>query len=213
MPLDISAVATAEKNQKLSDGVFAVLLKVDVPSFVDPLYFCANTENIVWDSNTWIATSFDIDEIGENTSGDAPSFNIKVSNVNRLMESYIVQYDQWLKLNSHAAIEVTLYIVNTHNLGSAVAEFEYTADVLSYTADAVWVTFELGSSNLLNFVFPKDVYTANSCRWIFKSDECGYSGPEGTCRKTLSACTEYGNESRFGAFPSIDSMIKRVQLD
>ena len=213
MATDISAISQKEKNQVLSSGAFVVLLKVELPSTVAPVYFCANTDDIDWDSKTWIATAFDIDEIGEDTTGDSPSFNIKVSNINRVMETYITQYEAWLKTHVHAEITVTLYIVNLHNLASPIPEFEYRASVISYSTDALWATFNLGASNLINFTFPKDVYTSNSCRFIFKSSECGYTGPETFCRKTLSACTAYGNETRFGAFPSIDTQIKQVQLD
>ena len=213
MALDLSSIATEEKNKTISNSVFIVLLKVQLPSTGTPVYFCANTENIIWDGHTWIATAFDIDEIGENTTSDAPEFSIKINNVNRIMESYIQQYDTWLKSNVHEAIGVTLYVVNSLNLAEPLPELEYSADVLSYTTDAMWATFRLGSENLLNYTFPKDMYTANACRFVFKSAECSYSGPETLCRKTLTACEAYNNSQRFGAFPSIDSKIKHVQLD
>lgn len=36
------------------------------------------------------------------------------------------------------------------------------------------------------------------CNWMFKSRECGYTGPVGSCDKTFGACRRKHNEARFG---------------
>lgn len=39
------------------------------------------------------------------------------------------------------------------------------------------------------------------CRWVFKSDPCGYMGDEGWCDYTLKRCIDLGNEHRWPEMP------------
>ena len=44
----------------------------------------------------------------------------------------------------------------------------------------------------------------SKCHWIYKDEYCGYTGPLGTCDKTLEACKNHfpNGLSPFGGFPS-----------
>ncbi|MBF0153263.1 MAG: hypothetical protein HQL64_05935 [Magnetococcales bacterium] len=41
------------------------------------------------------------------------------------------------------------------------------------------------------------------CPYIFKDSSCTYGGPESFCDKTLPTCEGFGNEDKFGGFPTI----------
>ncbi|HNV10657.1 MAG TPA: hypothetical protein PKN27_04910 [Propionibacteriaceae bacterium] len=41
------------------------------------------------------------------------------------------------------------------------------------------------------------------CNYRFRDDNCGYSGYDTTCTKTLAACTAKGNQARYGGFPTM----------
>jgi len=61
--------------------------------------------------------------------------------------------------------------------------------------------------NLLGFRLPARHYTSDWCLWIYKSEECGYTGPLPTCDKTLwgeNGCVAHDNSSRFGGFPTLE---------
>ena len=273
-----------EKNVLQTDSVFLVFLKVDIPGAATPVFVVANTEDIKWNGHTWIAFPFELDAIDESNGGDAPTFNIKVSNVDRVFDQYLMSYDLWLKDNNHAYITVTIYVVNSYSLvepytiastselsltivvnetidtdlvaagtlmidertyhynsysgstfyvttdptGETVGadifapvirpEVKYNVDVISYELNQEWATFTMGPQNLYNYTFPKNTYQANSCRWIFKSEECGYGGSDTSCGKTLLDCKdkdEYDENGvctlcqheRFGGFYAIDNKI------
>ena len=90
---------------------------------------------------------------------------------------------------------------------SAYVEHIYYID--TYTADEKVVTFSLTSLlDVLQVTLPCEKFLRNQCRHTFKSSECGYSGGETECNKTLQRCRELDNNSRYGGFPSIP--IRRI---
>jgi phage-related protein len=71
------------------------------------------------------------------------------------------------------------------------------------TADEKWVSFTLGAPSPFRVRFPRNRILKDYCRWRFKSTECGYSGGETTCDKTLAQCRLRSNSARFGGFPGV----------
>jgi hypothetical protein len=45
-----------------------------------------------------------------------------------------------------------------------------------------------------------------SCRWPFRSTECGYAGTQADCNQTWTRCRELGNTGRFGGFRFLPSI-------
>lgn len=76
------------------------------------------------------------------------------------------------------------------------------ANNLSITQDQLIIDIEavLGGYSTIS---PNMTYGVN-CQWRrFKDVNCAYAGSQTRCDKTLTRCTELGNLSNFGGFPSL----------
>jgi len=201
MTLDLSAAAILEKNKLVSDGAWIVLLEVTL-SDDTVVRICRNTEDIIWNSHTWQAFPFELDEASEE-SGEQTMLTVRVSNVTRALMPYVEQY------GGLVGNTVKLYVVHSDALDYG-PEVEEEFVVVDSTSDPQWITFSLSASSLKNVTFPNHRYVKNWCRFKFNYPpgtglRCGYSGatPYTTCNKTLSDCRKRGNSERFGGFPGI----------
>lgn len=209
MPLDISAVAMEEKNKLSSSSVFFMALEIEIPGLGETVKINNMDDSVVWKGETWIPFPVEIDEIVEK-AGEVPQLNLRVSNVTRVFEFYLQQYDLYCKENGYQPIVVTIYYLNSLNLASETPEADYTYNLKQPTLNSTWATFSLGASNPFMRRFPQQRILKNQCRWIFKSAQCGYSDAETSCNKTLLRCRELDNSSRFGAYPGVGSRGLRV---
>ena len=206
MPLPLSSIAITEKNKLATDGIWYLALEITIPGVGTPVRVVRNNENITWDSETWIAFPFELDEIGEEAKGEVPEVVLRVSNVSRVMESYLQSYDAYTKANGYTPIEVTIYVLNSKNLASATPEVAHYFELIQPKTDPLWATFRLGAANPFLKRFPKHRMTKNHCRFVFKGALCGYTGVTTTCNKTLTACRSMAggsNSARYGGFPGI----------
>lgn len=200
MPLTLSSAIALAKNKLSDGGAWLCLLEIqfhDVGSTV--LRLVRNTEDIVWDGETWTAYPFDLDEARQSSDGSVQSVTIRVSNVLRAVQRHIEALD------GMGAAEVILRVVYSEELDEA-AVIEETFSVGKISCTAEWVSIELQPENLWVRRCPRYTYSRQNCRWQFKSTECGYSGATATCNKTLAACaamTGGSNTERFGGFPGI----------
>lgn len=200
--LNLSAAGILEKNKLTSAGVWLILLKLTL-SDASIIRLARNTEDITWDGQTWQKFPMEIDDVTREGQGEQSVLTIRVSNVTRTLMPYLEQY------KGMVGNTVNLYIVHSENLANTTPEVDESFKVVSSSADAMWVTFELSASNLLNRQFPDDRYLKNWCRFKFNypagtSVLCGYSGSTYfTCNKTLADCRLRGNSARFGGFPGI----------
>ena len=209
----LSSNVIQHKNALASSDEILLLLEINIPSLVDPIYITNNNEDVTWNGENWISFGFTIDEISEDADNSVPEVNLMLPNANRAMEQYIIEYDLWLKQNPHQSIDTTLYIVSSADIANPVPIQSYSYEISKYSSNSQWVTFTLTFDNLFIKRFPKNRITRNSCRWKFGSTECGYTilGSE-TCNKTLTACRGFNNSGRFGAFPSVGGKLDKVYL-
>ena len=178
-----------------------------------PIYITNNNEDVIWDSITWQTFGFKLDDITENSDGSIPEIKINVNNSSRVLESYIIDYNLWLKQNYHENIKVTIYLVSSADLTNTTPIASYKFDVGKFSSDQDWVTFTLTFENFYIKRFPKNRILRNSCRWRFGSLQCGYTPTLGqTCDKTLTTCRSYNNSGRYGAFPSVGGKLTKVFL-
>lgn len=206
MALSLSSIAIEEKNKLSTDSVFLICMKLTIPGVVTPVYLVANDSNYTWDSISWIATDFSIEEITESSTGENPQVALKVSNISRVMEAYIDSYDIYCKNNGYNPILVDFYLINTRAVTAnpnCDPEVEHNFQLLYPRTDPLWATFTLGAPNPWNQRFPRNRMLRNLCRYKrFKTDaRCGYVGVETTCDRTLTQCRAYGNSDRFGGAP------------
>lgn len=199
--LSLSAVAKAEKNNLNSDGVFVILMELNLPmKDVDPIRVCRNTEDIEWNGHTWQAFPFELGKVSEDKSGSIPSFEIRIDNTSQALTYYVEAS------NGANNGEVVFYIVNTKALTVTTAEVEEHYRITKLTVTEQWVTATVGTSYNPHSRRPEGKYVKNSCRYKeFAGPECGYKGTVYTsCNRTLSDCRARGCSKRFGGFPGVD---------
>jgi len=177
--LTLSTAATLAKNRIADQGAFLLLLEV---KFDDDniIRLVNNTENVTWDNLEWQAFPFDIDVFGDGKKGEVPKVTLRVSNVQRYIQSLLEPF------NGGVDSEVILRVVYSDNctlietkpsqVDTGDVELEIELLVTGATATAEWVTFSLGASNIYTRRFPKNLIIKNFCRWKYQSPQCGIVG-------------------------------------
>lgn len=202
----------SEKHKLNTPTPWLILLEVNVPTIPPTtLYLVRNTEDIIFNSQTYIAFPFDIDVTKQVSKGEIPTVNLKVSNVSRTIQAYLEEYDGLI------GQEINIRIVSKPETSLEYLEaVSWTYEVLGCKADVLWVTFSLGIPNPISKRFPLYRYIANHCNWTFNSPavrasgsnagiECGYTGSDTECKRTLTDCQEKNNSARFGGYIGMGS--------
>jgi len=185
----------AEKNLMHSPEPWLILLEItlsDVGATV--LRFVKNTEDIVFDGNTYTAFPFQLSIVESNSEGQIPQVTLKVCNITRLLTPYLESLDGGIDST------VKVIVVNNGHLDEDYSELELEFSVMGCEADVLWVTWTLGMINPLNRRFPLYRYLANHCNWIFRGAECGYAGASTVCNRSFDDCIARENTANFGGF-------------
>lgn len=198
----LSATVTAEKNKRNNaESVFLYAIEVTIPGSEEPARVVLNSENITWRGVEWVAGSFSIEGLDSKSTGEVPQCTVSVSNVNRVFEAYLQDWDTWCKNNGYTPIEVTLYELNTADLANNEPCSEHTFILKAPSTDAQAATFVLGAANTSNRKAPFNLIRKNYCTHKFQGLRCGYFGLATSCDKRLSTCRTLGNSKRFGGSP------------
>ena len=197
MPRNLPPLLVWDKNKIASADPILCLLEITLTDTGQTkIYICHNIENITWNSKTWTAFPFQIDLPKISSKGEIPYWTIRLSNVTRVFQAYMEQ------LNGAVGSEVIMRFVDAGHLdkGNDAVYIEIIREVLASECDAQWITFKLGTQNLLRKRFPEERYIASHCLWVshFKGAECSYSGNATSCDGRLETCRSYGNSRRFG---------------
>jgi len=157
--------------------------------------YARNNESITYETVLWERFSFEFETLVD-TTNQVPSLALAISNADRMMEGYV---------NKGAGFindQVRILIVYAGDLtADPIIDELFQVKSAEITDEAI--VFTLGLRNPLVDPFPSFVYSRKICRWKFKDSDCGYSGGETECDKTMTDCIARANESRFGAFPAI----------
>lgn len=185
-----------ELNKSANKPIFLYVI-YDYDGASTNLYLAEWNENVTFDGQEYVAFPITHDTVSENASGEIDSLQVKVSNVSRLIQSYLEVYDLRNK-------KVMIRLVWKDRLSYPDDKLDFNYFIDSYTASSTVVDFTLlPKTDLLGSMLPARTYSRNYCQWKFKSTECGYSGSETSCGKTKARCKELSNYVRFGGFPSI----------
>lgn len=201
--LNLSPVAKVEKNKLTTNSVFLCLLEIHIPSVTEVIRIVNNNEDINWNSQTWQRFPFEIEEISESSNAETSQFQIKVSNIYNNIGNYVREYEVYVKQNGFTPITTTLYIVNSKDLDNTQAIYSTNLILSNSSLNFAEVTFTVSARDLYRVMTPSIKMYPNSCRFKFKSSQCGYRGGANSCDKTLKRCQELNNSGRFGGFPSI----------
>lgn len=157
-----------EKNKLATPSAWLILLKITVPDGT-VLRFVNNTEDIVYQGNTYTAINFNIEPTKSSGTGQIPTVSLSISNVTRIIQAYLESLD------GAVDSEVLITVVNSAYLAENYAELEMLFSVLATTANAQFVIFTLGAPNPLRKRFPPYQFIGNHCNWKFLSAECAYA--------------------------------------
>jgi hypothetical protein len=198
--ITIPADLLSQKNTLVAtgDGSWQWLLKLDRDG-TNYLYYCAPShENITFDSQVYTATTMEIRPPQTDMGGGAKNFHISVQNVDQTMVTD-------LEAGEFLDRPVELFVVHTDHL-STTSNFipKIRGLIIEASVREDWCTFTCGTYDLRGVTVPRQTYSRERCRWVFKSDECGYAGGETSCDKRLTTCdSTMSNKSRFGGFPGM----------
>jgi lambda family phage minor tail protein L len=181
-----------EKNKLAQNSAWLILLHINIES--NHFYLVRNNESITYSGQQYDPFAFELDVTKQESKGKIPTVNLNVSNVTRIFANVLELYD------GGVGAEVTLTVVNSELLSENYAELEITYDVLATEVNEEWVSFTLGAPNPLRQRYPKYRYISGHCNWQFKSTECGYSGDDTVCARTLDDCQTKENSERYGGF-------------
>ena len=191
--ISLPSVLISEKNNLSQAEPWLVLLEIQFR--YDTIRLVRNEADITWGGYTWTRFPFELDSTSEARRSEVPTTSLSVSNINRVMQSYVEQYDGGVDADA------IIRVVHAAHLDITTPAIRLDYTVMHARADSKTVTFQLGATNLFRRQFPSGRFRKNTCRFKFKSTECGYVGAGTTCDKTLSACRGYANTLRFGGFP------------
>jgi len=197
----ISDQTTEDLNALVTDAVFLVLLEINIPD-TPTVRLVDNTEDVTWDSETWLHFPFELDEIPETSVSEIPQWSIKISNATRVIERYLQEYDLYLKTNGIDGNDITctIRVINTNDLANTEPIIAINGLLQQATTNPQWATFKFSAKNPYNKQFPPRKIFKNFCGFKFKDSSCGYTGTGTVCDKTLTTCRAYTNSHRFGGF-------------
>ena len=127
MPRTLSSLGIIEKNKLVSSTVWLLMLEITIPGG-GVIRVTSNNESVTWREETWIAFPFELEDINEDSKGEVPQVTLRMSNINRVMESYIQAYDIYCKVNGFSPIPVIIYVVNNYGSFSSGVVTDSTAD-------------------------------------------------------------------------------------
>lgn len=179
------------------------LYEIEVPK--DPptrLRLTSHTVEVEWGTNSSgainVYSPFPIGhrDIREDSEGSIPTTVLSVSNVTLEMQQYVQTYDM-----IDQPVRIMLVRWDDAPNGTPIRQYDFRILALRTNAEAFTAT--LGNYNLNRQPFPLQRCNRDFCGWGYKGPECGYTGVEATCDKTLegsNGCKAKGNQARFEAF-------------
>jgi hypothetical protein len=176
------------EKQKSSVTTF-LLVKIGTYCFTD------SNIDIQHDGNTYQAYPLQISNIKSSDVSPLDGCTIKIGNVNLTLSSLVLN-------NLLKEKEVSIYegwFNADGGLIEAVPVFFGKVDGRS-GVDELWATITaMPFHNPWTSRCPRRRISKH-CGWLFKDEDCGYSGAATSCNKTWQRCTELGNTAGFGGF-------------
>ncbi len=195
-PLDTNAAFVSESRERAKQPIFLYTI-YDYDSLGTNKYFAAYRNNVTFDSIEYEKFPITHSEITENTKGEIDNVKVQVSNISRLIEYYLQNYDLRGK-------KISIKMVWANKLDDPDCYIEFSNYIDSYGSNVKNVVFNLMSKfDVLNVTLPTMLYLRDVCQWIFRGEECAYSGEATSCNRTIQRCKELGNSKRFIGFRSI----------
>lgn len=195
MARTISSGLIPPKNDLAQANPWVLLVEV-INASATSMRLTDNTETVHWNGYDWSPFPIQLESIGETSQGETPGVRLAVSNVEHAVQAALGS------VGGLIGQKAVLRLVHAANLSlTSVPAYEY--DIISAEADARFISFNLSARSPYESQVPRHRMLKNSCRFKFKSDECGYAGAETACDKTLTRCRVLSNSANFGGFPGL----------
>lgn len=192
----LPSILVIEKNLLSNTSPWFLLLDVEITTGTY-LYLVKNIENVTYNGQEYTAFPFEIGMDKQTSKGEIPSVQFRVCNINRVLQTYIEDYDGFIG-NS-----ITMRLVNNSHLAEDYSELTVTFEIVACIANSEWVMFDCGAPNPMRKRFPLYRYIGSHCNFTFKSVECAYTGAVTTCDRTYTSCALKKNSIRFGGFKGL----------
>lgn len=185
-----------EKNLLSNTSPWFLLLDVEISTGVH-LYFVNNIDNVTYNGQEYIAFPFQIGTSGQSSKGEVPTVQFRVCNINRVMQTYVEDYDGFIGNN------ITMRLVNSSHLTEDYSVLTLSYEIITCVANSEWVIFDCGGPNPMRKRFPLYRYIGSHCNFTFRSVECAYQGVDTTCNRTYEACALKKNSVHFGGYKGL----------
>jgi phage-related protein len=202
---NLSIASIIAKNQIQSDEAWLIALKIHVRdpetnSVVEVIRVVNNTEITSIQGEDYEPFPFSI-SINEKAN-ELPTLTITIQDQTQIVQSYMQRY------GGGVGFDVDLIIVRATTATDTEADPELTEyfQVISSGVSNYVVSWTLGAENPLRQIFPARRQEDEQCGFRFKDQNCGYTGPAGTCDLTLNGpngCRAKWNSKNFGGYPGI----------
>lgn len=146
-----------------------------------------HNESVTFDGVEYEPWPITYDVLREMSDNSQPSLSLTVGSID---PQVVAQIDA---ANAMRGMPVEMYLVHKSHLGAVGngKPFYFTVRTTAFTPTAVTVT--CAGANLWDIGIPHRRIQRTLCNYAFKSEQCGYRGPETHCAQTYAACTAYGD--------------------
>lgn len=199
MTVDTNAAFKKASREQATQPIFLYTI-YDYKGDGTNLCFAAYDINVTFDEIEYTKFPITHDEITENTKGEIDTTKVQLSNISRLIEYYLQNYDLRGK-------KVSIKMVFADKLDDPDCYVEFSNYIDAYSSNVKDVVFSLMSKfDVLNVTVPGMLWLRDFCQWLFASpavraaglgQECGYTGVETSCNRTWQRCKELSNSRRF----------------
>lgn len=223
---EASSLTLLAEIQSLAPSAVIELFQVDASNqgLATPLYFHAGTnaltQSIVFQGITYTPFPVEVTGFEYNGRGTLPRPTMRVSNIFSGITALLLQYQDLVGAKITRIRTLARYL-DGQPAANPTAEFPreiYYVD-RKVMENREMVEFELASAlDLAGVMLPRRQIIQNTCPWVYRSAECGYTGTNyftsadqattqanDVCGKRLSSCrVRFGQfaELPFGGFPS-----------
>lgn len=185
--------------QLLNPGAVWEGFILDTGSLGGSVYYLTAMGAATWQGNAYQALPIQADGFEWNTSGKLPRPRIRVANVDGAVGLLVRDAQDLVGAKVTRKRTFVKYLDGQPTADPAAGFPDEVYFIEQKTAEtSEMIEFELVSGlDLEGLRLPRRVIQATVCPWAFKGPECGYSGADSTCLKTLADC-----EAKFGAAPA-----------
>lgn len=198
-PLSIATVI--EKNKVAGSVPFLVCLEITIRDnnslFVETVRVVNNPEDVIVQGVEFGKGAFSLSIKQE--SGSQADVSLSMHDYTKTVITKMNLYGGGI------GFKVKMLVVNSAQLEQPPEIVEFF-EVVSATAQGFSATLGLGAENFLVKQVPGRTQLRDFCSWGFKDHNCGYTGSQQTCDRSLNGangCALKSNTRNFGGYPAI----------